>query len=409
MARRPPVKPQFRPLRDSLILRVCAALPAGLLAGGIVFAWLGLTILVLGRILTVEKTFDGMAFAPSAESKAAAFFLAVALACVMVPTLLSFHRTTFTPAGEVPGWFLRQNRRLQDFFAQRQLEYDGMASGGTARLAASATGFAALPVSSANAPSARNSGAFDDERAVGAARTGSAVGDALEACEGSHDNSNGSSALARRAPGGGRGAVYDGQTPMHDGAFGAAAARDTAEGELERNDGGPEGERVAMLRSAGASSASSSARGGVGAGTRGRSASRPHDSGRAVHAPNRLNGRSADAVSHSPGSAASSSSALPASGLDAVVTRAPGAEGPSWGVRDCRESEAGDRGDSTHSDSGDSGGEEGEVDLTDPRVAHPGPHDPTWCRKCRSVRPPRAHHCSMCGHCVLKMDHHCPW
>ncbi|EKM79294.1 hypothetical protein AGABI1DRAFT_74197 [Agaricus bisporus var. burnettii JB137-S8] len=32
-----------------------------------------------------------------------------------------------------------------------------------------------------------------------------------------------------------------------------------------------------------------------------------------------------------------------------------------------------------------------------------------WCRKCWSPRPERAHHCQMCGRCVLKMDHHCPW
>ncbi|KAM0748594.1 zf-DHHC-domain-containing protein [Meredithblackwellia eburnea MCA 4105] len=32
-----------------------------------------------------------------------------------------------------------------------------------------------------------------------------------------------------------------------------------------------------------------------------------------------------------------------------------------------------------------------------------------YCRKCRVHKPDRAHHCSSCGKCVLKMDHHCPW
>ncbi|EMD39758.1 hypothetical protein CERSUDRAFT_112041 [Gelatoporia subvermispora B] len=32
-----------------------------------------------------------------------------------------------------------------------------------------------------------------------------------------------------------------------------------------------------------------------------------------------------------------------------------------------------------------------------------------WCRKCCAPRPERAHHCSACGRCVLKFDHHCVW
>ncbi|XP_058126004.1 palmitoyltransferase ZDHHC15 [Anopheles ziemanni] len=32
-----------------------------------------------------------------------------------------------------------------------------------------------------------------------------------------------------------------------------------------------------------------------------------------------------------------------------------------------------------------------------------------FCEKCRLVKPDRAHHCSVCGVCVLKLDHHCPW
>jgi len=31
------------------------------------------------------------------------------------------------------------------------------------------------------------------------------------------------------------------------------------------------------------------------------------------------------------------------------------------------------------------------------------------CRRCKIVKPARAHHCSTCARCVVKMDHHCPW
>ena len=32
-----------------------------------------------------------------------------------------------------------------------------------------------------------------------------------------------------------------------------------------------------------------------------------------------------------------------------------------------------------------------------------------FCDKCQHVKPPRAHHCIICGECVLRMEHHCPW
>ena len=35
---------------------------------------------------------------------------------------------------------------------------------------------------------------------------------------------------------------------------------------------------------------------------------------------------------------------------------------------------------------------------------------PPSCGQCNfSYKPPRAHHCSVCRRCVMKMDHHCPW
>jgi len=31
------------------------------------------------------------------------------------------------------------------------------------------------------------------------------------------------------------------------------------------------------------------------------------------------------------------------------------------------------------------------------------------CRRCKAFKPQRAHHCSICQRCIIKMDHHCPW
>ena len=31
------------------------------------------------------------------------------------------------------------------------------------------------------------------------------------------------------------------------------------------------------------------------------------------------------------------------------------------------------------------------------------------CQHCKTVKPPRTHHCSQCNRCVVRMDHHCVW
>lgn len=49
-----------------------------------------------------------------------------------------------------------------------------------------------------------------------------------------------------------------------------------------------------------------------------------------------------------------------------------------------------------------------EVDSTRfPRSVLGGPL--RYCTRCCKPKPDRTHHCSLCGVCVLKMDHHCPW
>ncbi|CAL8099095.1 unnamed protein product [Calicophoron daubneyi] len=44
-----------------------------------------------------------------------------------------------------------------------------------------------------------------------------------------------------------------------------------------------------------------------------------------------------------------------------------------------------------------------------PGVLPPDLHSVTICPRCPMPRPMRAHHCGICGGCILRMDHHCPW
>lgn len=37
------------------------------------------------------------------------------------------------------------------------------------------------------------------------------------------------------------------------------------------------------------------------------------------------------------------------------------------------------------------------------------PGKATMCKQCSRPRPERAHHCGICGVCIMRLDHHCPW
>lgn len=48
--------------------------------------------------------------------------------------------------------------------------------------------------------------------------------------------------------------------------------------------------------------------------------------------------------------------------------------------------------------------------MEDLEALPPRPKKPSrMCRRCHSYKPNRAHHCSICKRCIIKMDHHCPW
>jgi len=44
-----------------------------------------------------------------------------------------------------------------------------------------------------------------------------------------------------------------------------------------------------------------------------------------------------------------------------------------------------------------------------PTSKPPAPRGKRICRRCNAYKPRRAHHCSVCRRCIIKMDHHCPW
>jgi hypothetical protein len=49
------------------------------------------------------------------------------------------------------------------------------------------------------------------------------------------------------------------------------------------------------------------------------------------------------------------------------------------------------------------------VDENGAPVTSPPRRGKRLCRRCNSFKPQRAHHCSICKRCIIKMDHHCPW
>ena len=51
----------------------------------------------------------------------------------------------------------------------------------------------------------------------------------------------------------------------------------------------------------------------------------------------------------------------------------------------------------------------GEISLNDEQIDYLQEKFMRYCLKCQCIKPPRTHHCSRCGRCVLRMDHHCRW
>lgn len=44
------------------------------------------------------------------------------------------------------------------------------------------------------------------------------------------------------------------------------------------------------------------------------------------------------------------------------------------------------------------------------RLYYPSSHAmANFCSTCNGIKPPSAHHCRVCGRCILRMDHHCVW
>ncbi|KAF8196322.1 DHHC palmitoyltransferase-domain-containing protein [Mycena galopus ATCC 62051] len=73
-----------------------------------------------------------------------------------------------------------------------------------------------------------------------------------------------------------------------------------------------------------------------------------------------------------------------------------------WGRRD-----TGDSGFSNHSTPRSANAQRRDPPRARTSVPLPAPH--RFCARCRIVKPHRAHHCRVCGTCILKFDHHCPW
>jgi hypothetical protein len=102
--------------RVSIFVRGVSALPAAMLLGFILTIWFTYLVYFVVPILASQPVVDNKVFAAPVGTKMIIALLAIILHGGLVPLLLTFFRTVFTPAGRVPSWYKTHNRQVTEFF-----------------------------------------------------------------------------------------------------------------------------------------------------------------------------------------------------------------------------------------------------------------------------------------------------